>query len=120
VDVKNQQLAPLKEHAGTLRRLVGEAAALREEIATLERRLPPQTTEALSVSAINRCALQRCKTKLRIGWEVAHAAASRRPPVSLSTSVARTEGYTYAAKVRDLLLGQGPFFDSNRALLSLR
>jgi hypothetical protein len=42
--------------------------------------------------------------KLRIvlwdfGWEIAHAAASRRPPISLYSIVARTEGYTYAAKV---------------------
>jgi hypothetical protein len=33
------------------------------------------------------------------GWEVAHEAVSRRPPISLCTIVARTEGYTYAAKV---------------------
>jgi hypothetical protein len=30
------------------------------------------------------------------GWEIAHAAVSRRPPTSLSRIVARTEGYTYA------------------------
>jgi hypothetical protein len=32
------------------------------------------------------------------GWETAHAAVSRRPPIPLDTIVARTEGYTYAAK----------------------
>jgi hypothetical protein len=38
--------------------------------------------------------------KLRIvfGWEVAHAAVSRRPPISLYTMVARTSGYAYASK----------------------
>jgi hypothetical protein len=29
------------------------------------------------------------------GWEIAHAAVSRRPPISLDTIVARAEGYTY-------------------------
>jgi hypothetical protein len=43
------------------------------------------------------------------GWEIAHAAVSRRPPISLYTMVARTEGYTYDARVWDLFLVQGPF-----------
>jgi hypothetical protein len=43
------------------------------------------------------------------GWEIAHAAVSRRPPISLSSIVARTHMYTYAAKVWDLFLVQGPF-----------
>jgi hypothetical protein len=30
---------------------------------------------------------------------IAHAAVSRRPPISLPSIVARTEGYTYAAEV---------------------
>jgi hypothetical protein len=34
---------------------------------------------------------------------------SRRPPISLHGIVARTEGYTYAAKVWDLSIVQGPF-----------
>ena len=42
------------------------------------------------------------------GCEIAHAAVSRRPPISLYTIVARTDGYTYAAKVWDLSLVQGP------------
>jgi chromosome segregation ATPase len=53
VDLKHQKLAPLKEHALTMRRLVSEAAALKAEITTLERRLPPSSTESRSVSAIN-------------------------------------------------------------------
>jgi hypothetical protein len=28
-------------------------------------------------------------------WEIARGAVSRRPPISLATTVARTEGYTY-------------------------
>jgi hypothetical protein len=41
-------------------------------------------------------------------WEIAHAAASRRPPISLDTIVARTRMYTYAAKYCDLSIVQGP------------
>jgi hypothetical protein len=33
------------------------------------------------------------------GWEIAHGAVSRRPPVSLDTIEARTEAYTHAATV---------------------
>jgi hypothetical protein len=45
------------------------------------------------------------------GWEIAHEAVSRRPPISLDTIVARTHMYTYAAKVWDVSLErvQGPF-----------
>ena len=43
------------------------------------------------------------------GWEIAHAAVSRRPPIPISRIVARTEGYTHAAKVWDLSIVQGPF-----------
>jgi hypothetical protein len=42
------------------------------------------------------------------GWEIAHAAASRRPPISLDSIVARIEGYTYDTKVWDSSLVQGP------------
>jgi hypothetical protein len=45
----------------------------------------------------------------RFGWEITHAAVSRRPPISLDTIVARAEGYTYNAKVWDLSIVQGPF-----------
>jgi hypothetical protein len=40
---------------------------------------------------------------------MAHAAVSRRPPISLDTIVARTHMYTYAAKVWDLSIVQGAF-----------
>ena len=43
------------------------------------------------------------------GWELAHEAVSRRPPIPLYTSVARTHMYTYPAKVWDLPIVQGPF-----------
>jgi hypothetical protein len=43
------------------------------------------------------------------GWEIAHAVVSRRPPISLDTSVARNEGYTHAANVWDVSIVQAPF-----------
>jgi hypothetical protein len=47
---------------------------------------------------LNRCGIS-CSTamkKLRIEtWEIAHPAVSRRPPISLDTSVARIGGNTY-------------------------
>jgi hypothetical protein len=43
------------------------------------------------------------------GWEIAHAAVSRRPPIPLDTVVALTEGYTYDVEVWDLSIVQGPF-----------
>jgi hypothetical protein len=33
------------------------------------------------------------------GWEIAHGAVTRRPPISLYTIEPRTGGYTNAAKV---------------------
>jgi hypothetical protein len=54
--------------------------------------------------------------KLRIvtfkvfGWEIAHAAAARRPPISLDTMVARTGGYTYDVGVWDLSIVHGSIF----------
>jgi hypothetical protein len=61
-----------------------------------------------------RGAWQRCKSceSERLGFRVgdeAHAAVSRRPPIALSTIVARTEGCTYAVKVWAVSLVQGPF-----------
>jgi hypothetical protein len=43
------------------------------------------------------------------GWEIAHAAVSRRPPVSLHTMVPRTAGYAYDVGVGGLSIVQGPF-----------
>jgi hypothetical protein len=42
-------------------------------------------------------------------WEVALAAVSRRPPISLYTIVARTRMYTHDAKVWELSIVHGPF-----------
>jgi hypothetical protein len=50
----------------------------------------------------------------------AHEAISRRPPIYLVTTVARTEGYTYAAKVWDLSIVQGPFSVAPCRTLALR
>jgi hypothetical protein len=44
---------------------------------------------------------------MRVGDEL-HAAVSRRPSNAFNTSVARTEGYTHAARVCPLFLFQGP------------
>ena len=43
------------------------------------------------------------------GWEIAHEAVSRRPPSSLYTTVASTEGYTYDASFWYLSIVQGRF-----------
>jgi hypothetical protein len=66
------------------------------------------------------------KEKLRIvtfrgfGWEIAHAAVSRRPPISLCTMVPRTGGYTYDVGVWDLSIIQGPFSVAPCQILTLR
>jgi hypothetical protein len=43
------------------------------------------------------------------GWEVAHGAVTRRPPIYLFTIVPRTAGYTYDVGVWDLSIVQRPF-----------
>ena len=64
-----------------------------------------------------RRGVQRCKrvsnregtcTSRDFGWEIAHAAVSRRPPISLSRIAALTESYTHDAGVWDLLIVQEP------------
>jgi hypothetical protein len=44
------------------------------------------------------------------GCEIAHAAVSRRPPISLTGIVARPEGYIYDAELWALALVQGASF----------
>ena len=51
----------------------------------------------------------KSERSVSFGWEIAHVAVSPRPPISLDTSVSRTEGYTHAASVWDLCIVQGPF-----------
>jgi hypothetical protein len=43
------------------------------------------------------------------GWEIVHAAVTRRPPILLHTRVPRTGSYAYDVGVRDLSIIQGPF-----------
>jgi hypothetical protein len=68
-----------------------------------------------ALSEVNTPASYGDETKWRIvnvrdfGWEIAHAAVSRRPPIPLCTVVARTHMYTYAARVWRLSIVQGPF-----------
>jgi hypothetical protein len=75
---------------------------------------PPPSLTSLSLS-LARTHSSFCDEKVAnrnvrdFGWEIAHAAVSRPSPVPLSTSVARTEGYTYASKVWALSIVQGPF-----------
>jgi hypothetical protein len=54
------------------------------------------------------------------GWEVAHAAVTRRPPISLYTMVPRTRGCMYAAKVWNLSIVQVPFSVAPCQSLALR
>jgi hypothetical protein len=54
------------------------------------------------------------------GWEVAHEAVSPRPPNSLDSIVARTEGYTYDAKVLDLCLIRDREWSSNETTILCR
>ena len=42
------------------------------------------------------------------GWEMAHGAVTRRPPIPLYTIVPRTGGYAYDVGVWDLSIVQGP------------
>jgi hypothetical protein len=44
-----------------------------------------------------------------LGWEMAHAAVTQRPPISLYTIAPRTGGFAYAVGVWDLSIIQGPF-----------
>ena len=52
----------------------------------------------LMVRYIQRCKKLANRDVRDFGWGIAHEAVSRRPPISLDTIVARTEGYTYDAK----------------------
>jgi hypothetical protein len=69
---------------------------------------PPR---ALACDGTRHTAMQTLRIQLLgiSGWRRAHAAVSRLSPISLSRIVARTEGYTYAAKVWALTVVQGRF-----------
>jgi hypothetical protein len=54
-----------------------------------------------------------CDRNVRdFGWEIAHGAVSRRPPISLNTMVHHTGGYTYDVGVWDLSIIQGTIHHS--------
>jgi hypothetical protein len=61
--------------------------------------LPLSTSSPLHRTATPQIANRNVRGS---GWEVAHAAVSRRPLISLDTMVARTEGFTHAANVWDV------------------
>ena len=54
------------------------------------------------------------------GWERAHEAVSRRPPISLDTVVARTHIYTYDATVWGLCIVHGPFLSTQTLYVTIR
>jgi hypothetical protein len=66
-------------------------------------------------SKVGKMRIVMSTTKLRIvrlgfGCGIALAAVPRRPPISFYTTVARTEGYTYAAKVLGFVHRSGASF----------
>jgi hypothetical protein len=73
---------------------------------------PPPPCHALRRHQLARAATIKVANRdvrdFRVGDELTRA-VSRRPPISLDTVVARTEGYTYAAKIWDFSIVQGPF-----------
>ena len=77
----------------------------------LEVRLQKPAVRTLLTHTRRRRTLEqgRAGTNMDSGGRAARAAVTRRPPISLSTSVALTEGCTYAAKVWAVFLVQGPF-----------
>jgi hypothetical protein len=54
------------------------------------------------------------------GWEIAHGAVTRRPPISLYMTVPRTGGYAYDVGVWDLSIVQGPVSVAPSQTLALR
>jgi hypothetical protein len=54
------------------------------------------------------------------GWEIAHAAVSRRPPISLSTMVPRAGGDAFEGGVWDWSIVQGQFSVAPCQTLTLR
>ena len=70
---------------------------------------PPHAADAEQAS--RRTAMNKSNRSGRdFGWEIAHAAVSRRPPIFLHTMVPRTGGYAYDDGVWDLSIIQGAIF----------
>ena len=63
---------------------------------------------------------KRIATVGTFGWEIAHEAVSRCPPISLDTMVARTHMCTHDAQVWDLFIVQAPFSVALCQTLTLR
>jgi hypothetical protein len=96
---------------------ISAAAVYRKELLRLERTLPSQllspdwSEREADWASVRATAMEKSLNRDvgDFGWEIAHAAVSRRPPISLARIIARTEGYTYAANVWDVSIVQGPF-----------
>ena len=90
-------------------------------IASERRCAPPVRTALMSPrqSSIDGKGNDPNCSELWVG-ERAHAAVTRRPPISVYWIVARTEGYTHHAKVWDLSIVRGPFSVAAHQTLTLR
>jgi hypothetical protein len=60
---------------------------------------PTASSNPSALHLVRRTHIQVANRNGDFGWENAHAAVSRRPPISLYTIVARTHMYMYDAKV---------------------
>jgi hypothetical protein len=71
---------------------------------------PPVVARRSSVSPHRTAMGQFANRYIRdFGWEIAHGAVTRRPPISLYTMVPRTGSYAYDVGVWDSSIVQGPF-----------
>jgi hypothetical protein len=110
------QLEAAAEHAeateGALARLTADNTRLTADItrhlaeAALQRRAGELAAGRLDTVRCKKVASRRGRG---FGWEIAHAAITRRPPISLEMVVARTGGYAHDVGVWDLSVVQGPF-----------
>ena len=92
----------LKQHPD--RKVCLRCVGLSTLFARRETQAPAHCVVGVPHAARKKCA--NCNVR-DFGWESAHEAVSRRPPIPLSTIVARTHMYTYAAKVWALSIVQG-------------
>jgi hypothetical protein len=68
---------------------------------------PPLVSPCAVAAPLPSCVKVANRTSRDFGWE--SSSRDARPTPSYNTSVSRTEGYMYAAKVRALSVVQGPF-----------
>jgi hypothetical protein len=90
-----QQLRLLRRCAGGRHRLLTGGHGLGLQLGRLAVR-----------AHLRRCQKSRIASRRDFRWEIAHAAVSRRPPISLDRIVARNHMYTHAANVWDLSIVQ--------------